>query len=107
MVRDRSVNIFRKSNVVRHLLPAAPSPTFSPFPIETPAIKIESEVIDGRRDGYLPLTGVDPAHDALLVGEAGAKAAPLDKVKTGSRYYGACRGTWRPTCRLCSMPIQL
>ena len=39
------------------------------------------------RDGYLPLTGVDASKDALLVGEAGAKAAPLEKVATGSRYY--------------------
>lgn len=38
------------------------------------------------RDGYLPLTGVDVARDGLLVGEKGAAAAPLSKVKTGSRY---------------------
>ena len=38
------------------------------------------------RDGYLPLSGIDAAHNGLLVGEAAAAAAPLDKVKTGSRY---------------------
>jgi parallel beta-helix repeat protein len=38
------------------------------------------------RDGYLPLLGVDAARDGLIVGTAAAAAAPLSKVKTGSRY---------------------
>ena len=38
-------------------------------------------------DRYLPLIGVDAARNGLLVGAAAAAAAPLSKVKTGSRYY--------------------
>lgn len=38
-------------------------------------------------DGYLPLKGVDPAHNGLLVGKDGAQQAPLTKAATGARYY--------------------
>ncbi len=38
-------------------------------------------------DGYLPLKGVDPAHNGLLVGKDGAQQAPLAKAATGARYY--------------------